>query len=102
MAKSRTMFFVTLGTLALFAFLTGPAQSQKRIALLIGNNAYTQVPRLATAVGDARAVGETLKKSGFTVIVAENQSRQEMSRTLLAFDKAIDPGDTAFFFFAGH
>jgi uncharacterized caspase-like protein len=102
MAKSRTMLGVVLGALALLASLTGPARSQKRIALLIGNNAYTYVPRLATAVGDARAVGATLKGLGFAVTVAENQSRQDMSRTLLGFDKAINPGDTAFFFFAGH
>jgi hypothetical protein len=34
--------------------------------------------------------------------VAENQNRQAFSQTLLAFDKAVDAGDTAFFFYAGH
>jgi len=36
------------------------------------------------------------------VMVAENQTRQAFSQTLLAFDNAIEPGDTAFFFYAGH
>ena len=35
-------------------------------------------------------------------MVAENQTRQAFSETLLAFDKAVGPGDTAFFFYAGH
>ena len=35
-------------------------------------------------------------------MVAENQTRQAFSETLLAFDKAVEPGDTAFFFYAGH
>ncbi len=35
-------------------------------------------------------------------MVAENQNRQQFSETLLAFDRAIEPGDTAFFFYAGH
>jgi len=35
-------------------------------------------------------------------MVAENQNRQAFSETLLAFDKAVEPGDTAFFFYAGH
>jgi hypothetical protein len=102
MAKSRALLCAGLGVLALLASLSGPAWSQKRVALLIGNNAYAYVPRLATAVSDARSVAATLKGLGFAVTVAENQSRQDMSRTLLNFDKAIDPGDTAFFFFAGH
>jgi hypothetical protein len=34
--------------------------------------------------------------------VAENQNRQAFSETLLAFDRAVGPGDTAFFFYAGH
>jgi hypothetical protein len=36
-------------------------------------------------------------------MVAENQTRrQAISQTLLAFDKAVEPGATAFFFYAGH
>jgi Caspase domain len=47
-------------------------------------------------------MGDTLKQLGFSVMVAENQTRQAFSETLLAFDKAVEPGDTAFFFYAGH
>jgi hypothetical protein len=47
-------------------------------------------------------MGDTLKQLGFTVMVAENQTRQAFSESLLAFDKAVGPGDTAFFFYAGH
>jgi len=47
-------------------------------------------------------MGATLKQLGFAVMVAENQTRQAFSETLLAFDRAVEPGDTAFFFYAGH
>ena len=47
-------------------------------------------------------MGDTLKQLGFSVMVAENQTRQAFSETLLAFDKAVESGDTAFFFYAGH
>jgi hypothetical protein len=60
------------------------------------------VPKLQKAVNDARAMGDTLKQLGFSVMLAENQTRQAFSETLLAFDRAIEPGDTAFFFYAGH
>src|SRR5437764_9772786 len=38
----------------------------------------------------------------FSVMVAEKQTSQAFSQSLLAFDNALGPGDTAFFFYAGH
>jgi Caspase domain len=88
--------------LTLFFALAAPAHAEKRVALVIGNNDYKNVPKLQKAVNDARTMGDTLKQLGFTVMVAENQTRAAFSQTLLAFDKAVDAGDTAFFFYAGH
>ncbi|MCC8963895.1 caspase family protein [Bradyrhizobium sp. Pear76] len=85
-----------------FAALAAPAQAEKRVALVIGNNDYRNVPKLQKAVNDARTMGDTLKQLGFNVMVAENLNRQAFSETLLAFDRAVEPGDTAFFFYAGH
>src|ERR1700716_3540821 len=82
--------------------MAAPAHAEKRVALVVGNNDYKNVPKLQKAVNDARTMGDTLKRLGFTVMVAENQTRQAFSQTLLAFDKAVEPGDTAFFFYAGH
>jgi hypothetical protein len=79
-----------------------PAHAEKRVALVVGNNDYKNVPKLQKAVNDARTMGATLKQLGFSVMVAENQTRQAFSETLLAFDRAVEPGDTAFFFYAGH
>ena len=82
--------------------LASPAQAAKRVALVIGNNDYRNVPKLQKAVNDARTMGDTLRQLGFSVMVAENQTRQAFSQTLLAFDQQIEAGDTAFFFYAGH
>jgi hypothetical protein len=82
--------------------LAAPAHAEKRVALVIGNNDYKNVPKLQKAVNDARTMGDTLKQLGFSVMVAENQTRAAFSQTLLVFDKAVDAGDTAFFFYAGH
>jgi hypothetical protein len=87
---------------AAFLTLAAPAHAEKRVALVVGNNDYKNVPKLQKAVNDARTMGDTLKQLGFSVMVAENQNRQAFSETLLAFDKAVEPGDTAFFFYAGH
>jgi len=94
-----------LGGLGIVAGLTGfiaPAHAEKRVALVVGNDNYRNIPKLLKAVNDAHTMGETLKRLGFTVTVAENLSRPQFSEALLAFDKAIEPGDTAFFFYSGH
>lgn len=97
---SRLLAVTSLATC--IAAFTAPAYAEKRVALVVGNNDYRNVPKLQKAVNDARTMGDTLKQLGFTVMVAENQNRQAFSQTLLAFDKAVDAGDTAFFFYAGH
>ena len=95
--------FLAIGSIAATVLaLAAPAQAEKRVALVVGNNDYRNVPKLQKAVNDARTMGDTLKQLGFTVMVAENQTRAAFSQTLLAFDKAVGPGDTAFFFYAGH
>jgi uncharacterized caspase-like protein len=87
---------------AVALLIAATAQAEKRVALLIGNDAYHNVLPLKTAINDARTLAGALRKLNFSVLVAENQSRRSMSEALLAFEKAIEPGDMAFFFFAGH
>ncbi|KRR21481.1 hypothetical protein CQ14_07575 [Bradyrhizobium lablabi] len=98
----RTHLCLAILALSVAIGFATTARAEKRVALLVGNNAYENIPRLQTAVNDARAVGTALRKLGFSVISVENQSRRAMSEAMLAFDKAIEPGDTALFFFAGH
>src|SRR5262245_32501768 len=102
MRKVRVIVGPILFAVALVIAAAAPVQAEKRVALLIGNNAYQNVPALKTAVNDARTLAGVLRKLNFLVFVAENQSRRSMSEALLAFDKMIEPGDMAFFFFAGH
>jgi len=102
MAKSGAVLGLLLSAVGLAVGPPGPAKAEQRVALLVGNNGYENVPRLDTAINDARALSETLRKLGFKVFVGENQSRRSMSEAFLAFDRSIELGDTALFFFAGH
>jgi caspase domain-containing protein len=97
----RTAVLAAVAVLSLVAF-AAPASAEKRVALVIGNNDYRNIPPLKKAVNDARAMGDALKQLGFSVMIAENQTRKGFTETLLAFDQVVEPGDTAFFFFAGH
>jgi hypothetical protein len=48
-----------------FMALAQPAHAEKRVALVIGNNDYRNVPKLQKAVNDARTMGDTLRQLGF-------------------------------------
>ena len=78
------------------------AQEPRRIALVIGNNDYESVPKLQKAVNDADAVAARLNEIGFQVTVAKDIGRRAMSRAVLEFEKNIQEGDLALFYYAGH
>src|SRR4051794_17914001 len=100
--KAISVGRAALLSIASALLLASPARATKRLALVIGNNDYRNVPKLQKAVNDARTMGDTLRQLGFNVMVAENQTRQAFGQTLLAFDQQIEAGDIAFFFYAGH
>jgi FKBP-type peptidyl-prolyl cis-trans isomerase len=82
-----------------------PAVAGKRVALVIGNDRYQNLAadqQLQRAVNDARAVGEALGRIGFTVLRGENLNRQALVDKFDDMARQLGPGDTAFFFFAGH
>lgn len=92
---------------AFFAFAAAglPAAAEKRVALVIGNNAYRNLPerdQLRNAVNDARAVKATLEGLGFKVIPGENLDRAKIVERLSDFEAQLQEGDVAFFFYSGH
>ncbi len=96
---------LAMAMLAVTFLLLGPmplAQAAKRIALVIGNDTYENVPALQKARNDARSMAQALAKLGFDVITASDVGRRAMSRALVEFEGKIGPGDTAMLFFAGH
>ncbi|NNE22142.1 MAG: hypothetical protein HKN11_05985 [Rhizobiales bacterium] len=97
----RIGLLFTALVMVLTAAYTNPA-SAARIALVIGNDRYAALPDLQKAENDARAVATALEELSFNVFVGTNLKRRETNRLLADFAAAIQPGDQAFFFFAGH
>lgn len=89
---------MALGILA----VPGPASAEKRVALVIGNDRYANLPTLQKAVNDAAAVGDTLAKLGFDVVRGRDLGRQGMVDKIAEFTARLEAGDTAVFFYAGH
>ena len=80
------------------------AQAQatpRRMALLIGNARYPEVP-LNNPVNDARLMAETLKQLGFEVTLGVDLRRADFLQALLQFAKQIPPGTDVLFYYAGH
>ncbi|MFO1171933.1 MAG: caspase family protein [Hyphomicrobiaceae bacterium] len=99
----RTRILTAVAALVTTALLTcGPAVAAKRVALVVGNDDYENLNKLGKAVNDSRAISQALQEIGFTVISAENASRRDMNKRMSELDASIAPGDTVFFFFAGH
>ncbi len=77
-------------------------QGRRRVALVIGNDAYAVLPRLSNAVSDARAMGTTLHDAGFQVSVVENAGREGFETAVQKFLDKLDHGDVALFYYSGH
>ena len=63
---------------------TSAQQSEKRIALVIGNAAY-QVEALPTAANDAGLIAQTLQAAGFDVLRARDLDQDTLRRTFRVF-----------------
>ena len=72
-------------------------------ALIIGNNAYRALPRLRTAVKDARAVAELLQsRYGFRATTLTNATRNEVIQALDALRNKLTERDNVLIYYAGH
>ena len=83
------------------------AQTEKRIALLIGNKDYKAgVGALTNPLNDIGIVGEALKAVGFEVLKpVENAPRSAMLIAIHAFAaklKAAEPDAVGFLYYSGH
>jgi uncharacterized caspase-like protein/TPR repeat protein len=87
---------------AAVASVGAQADGESRVALVIGNGAYTHAHPLANPVNDAKAMTETLKRLGFEVVSATDTDRVGMVRALGQFRKQMTADGVGLFYYAGH
>ncbi|HEX9077956.1 MAG TPA: caspase family protein [Desulfuromonadaceae bacterium] len=78
-----------------------PYSAYERVALVIGNSAYPDIP-LKNPANDAGDVAAELKKAGFHVRLLTNATREQMDKAISAFGREIRPGGVSMFYYAGH
>jgi tetratricopeptide (TPR) repeat protein len=75
----------------------------RRIALVIGNSAYKNVPALTNPQNDAAAMATSLRNIGFdSVTLAVDATREKLIDALRAFADEAEKADWAVVYYAGH
>jgi len=97
----RNVLFAFFAALFL-SLLVVPAFADNRVALVIGNGAYSRAPHLLNPAHDAEDVAAALKRSGFEIIVATDVEKAGMEEAIIKFARATRSADVAMFYYSGH
>jgi uncharacterized caspase-like protein len=75
---------------------------ETRLALVIGNSGYINLPKLSNPANDARAVADVLGKMGYQTHLLLDASEQSLRREVRQFASDSTKADVALVFYAGH
>ena len=78
------------------------AETGRRLALVVGNEAYAHVPGLATPVKDAQALARELRQLDFEVTVLTDADPGVFEAVLQTFAAQAAEAETVLFYYAGH
>jgi len=81
------------------------ATAESRLALVIGNSTYQNVPELTNPANDAKAVNSILASAGFDVTLALDLNQADMRRAVHDFSAKVarsGADNVALIFYAGH
>ena len=88
--------------IALLLCIAGPASAANRIALVIGESAYTNTPALANPGNDADDVAKALTGAGFKVALRRDATKRDFDLALAQFTRDARDAEVVLFYFAGH
>jgi tetratricopeptide (TPR) repeat protein len=101
-AASATAIPTPVATLSAVVAHSG-AHEGRRIALVIGNSAYQNVPALPNPQRDAETIAAALRAVGFaTVTLVHDATHQMLIDALRAFADQAETADWAMVYYAGH
>ena len=94
---------VRLAALLLGTFLPACVSAQSRVALVIGNSRYLNVPPLANPTRDSAAVASMFESARFDIVRERRDLRMtEMRQAISEFSDVASTADIAVVYFAGH
>lgn len=99
----RLLLVIALASLLAAGSSPAASAAEQRVALVIGNSDYRNVPALRNPTRDAAAVARLLRASGFsTVNLRTDVDQAGMREALQAFAQLARQADVAVVYFAGH
>lgn len=99
---SRILMRVSLAFLALIAVGLPAFAEGKKLALVVGNEAYESLPGLATPAADAQAMSKALRDLGFEVTLLTDVGPEVFQAVLGSFAEQSKSADTVLFYYSGH
>lgn len=91
--------------IALTAMIHPVTAEEARVALVIGNGAYRNLPVLANPTHDAELIASTLREVGFELVGGGAQvdlDRAAFEHAIRQFGTALQNGAVGLFYYAGH
>src|SRR5271166_934742 len=98
----RLLILLLLAAVPMRAFAQPSSTPERRVAFVIGIEAYQNAPRLANPVNDAKAIGEALRRLNFQVDEVYDPDFRQLSRALREFGIKAQQSDVAVIYYAGH
>ena len=79
------------------------ASFRRKLALIIGNDGYSQsCNRLNQSRNNAKDLSNLLKTINFEVTRRNDLNKQDMTTNIIDFSKTVHDGDLVLFYFSGH
>ncbi|WP_292089928.1 caspase family protein, partial [Mesorhizobium sp.] len=91
-----------LAALVLVCFTAFEAHADRRVALVIGNAEYRNIPALKNPDKDAQDVANTFRLAGFDVFVAKDLTKLQFEERFRNYLAAADGADLAVVYYSGH
>jgi uncharacterized caspase-like protein len=79
-----------------------PLALHRRVALVVGNSAYEQSPRLENPKNDATDIASSLRRLGFQVMEGLDLNKAAFDAKIREFTAALRGADVGVLFYAGH
>jgi uncharacterized caspase-like protein len=100
--KASTKMLLAVALVAYVSLGTDAARAERRVALVIGNGAYTSITRLANPTTDASEMAKALRSLGFEVLVLLDARKVDIEGAIRQFRDLAAGADVGLFFYSGH
>ncbi|TGS82657.1 peptidase C14 caspase catalytic subunit p20 [Mesorhizobium sp. M3A.F.Ca.ET.174.01.1.1] len=91
-----------LAAVILVGFASFEAHADQRVALVIGNSEYRDIPALKNPDKDADDVSNTFRMAGFEVFLAKDLTKLQFEKQFRNYLAAADGAELAVVYYSGH